>query len=206
VTLPFFGRSRVASGPDPAASDEEVLEQHRTAVPGDLRAFELLVHRHEGHVRANCQFITGNAEEARDLAQEVFVKAYFGLDGFRGTSAFRTWLRRIKVNHCLNHLAKRRTGGEVPISEAIEATHPGFRVAAVDTLGEQELADQVAAVLHAMPDTLRIPLVMHDMDGFTHQEIADSLGIGLSAAKMRVTRGRAQFRELWSPSPTEATR
>ncbi len=149
MTLPFDDRSREGSGPDPAASDEEVLERHRSAAPGDLRAFELLVHRHEGHVRANCQFISGNAEEARDLAQEVFVKAYFGIGRFRGTSAFRTWLRRIKVNHCLNHIAKRPGGSEVSITEAMEATHPGFRVAPADTVVEQELADRIAAVLHA---------------------------------------------------------
>lgn len=186
--------SRLAAEP----TDEEVLERHRAAPEGDLRAFEMLVHRHEGHVRANCGFISGNAEEARDLAQEVFVKAYFGLESFRGASAFRTWLRRIKVNHCLNHVAKRSSATEVPLSEALEHSSPAFRVEAEDTLDQQEEALEVAAVLLTLPDTLRLPLVLHDMDGFTHPEIAESLGIGLSAAKMRVNRGRAQFRDEWT--------
>jgi RNA polymerase sigma-70 factor (ECF subfamily) len=175
-----------------------VLERHRAAREGDLRAFELLVHRHEGHVRANCGFISGNAEEARDLAQEVFVKAYFALQTFRGESAFRTWLRRIKVNHCLNHVAKRGSGAEVPLSEALEVSNPAFWVEAEETLDEQQLEVDVAAVLLTLPDTLRVPLVLHDMDDFTHPEVASALGIGLSAVKMRVNRGRAQFREEWT--------
>lgn len=198
MTIRPFSRSKEPSRLPSEPSDEEVLERHLAAPEGDLRAFELLVHRHEGHVRANCGFISGNTEEARDLAQEVFVKAYFGLQTFRGESAFRTWLRRIKVNHCLNHVAKRGAVHEVALSDELEAANPAFRVEAHDTLDERALEADVVDVLLTIPDTLRLPLVLHDMDGFTHDEIARTLGIGLSAVKMRVHRGRAQFREEWT--------
>ena len=203
MTNPPTARSRESSRLSPELSDEDVLERHRAAPEGDLRAFELLVNRHEGHVRANCEFISGHREEARDLAQEVFVKAYFALQTFRGESAFRTWLRRIKVNHCLNHVAKRKTDDDVPLSDELESSNPGFRVEAEDTLEEQQLEADVAAVLLTLPETLRIPLVLYDMDGFTHPEIASALGIGLSAVKMRVNRGRAQFREEWTKRSEE---
>jgi RNA polymerase sigma-70 factor (ECF subfamily) len=71
-----------------------------------MRAFETLVQRHQSRVLANCRYLTRSSPDSEDLAQEVFVKAYFGLKGFEGRAQFKTWLQRIKVNHCLNFLRK----------------------------------------------------------------------------------------------------
>ena len=76
------------------------------AAEGDMGAFETLVERHRNRVMANCRYISGSPADAEDLAQEVFVKAFFGLQNFEGRAQFATWLNRIKVNHCLNFLEK----------------------------------------------------------------------------------------------------
>lgn len=179
--------------------DEELLQAARNAREGDLSAFEALVERHRTRILANCRFLTRDDNNAEDLAQEVFVKAFFGLRGFEGRSTFRHWLQRIKVNHCLNHLKKRDAKGHMTLEDDGAESFEQLRVPA---LAEKELAalsdsQRIAAILNAMPDTLRIPLVMCDMDELAYDEIAASLGIGLSAVKMRIKRAREQFRRLY---------
>jgi RNA polymerase sigma factor, sigma-70 family len=179
-----------------ADPDLELVEEAKEAPSGDTRAFTQLMHRHERSILANCRYLTRSPDDAEDLAQEVFVKAFFNLDGFEGRSKFKTWLQRIKINHCLNHIKKKK--GKV----FVEATEPGLeqneamRVqskAFKNTIaGEQR--DNIRSVLESMPDTLRIPLVLCDLDGLPYQDIADSLGLGLSATKMRIKRGREEFR------------
>src|SRR5262245_58873725 len=85
-------------------SDDDLVRQTLKAGAGDRRAFEILVKRYQARVVANCRHITRDFNYAEDLAQEVFVKAFFALNRFEGRSSFKTWLQKIKVNHCLNHL------------------------------------------------------------------------------------------------------
>jgi len=99
-------------------ADRELVEQIQQAPEGDLRAFEALVERHKERVVANCRYLSRSADDAEDLAQEVFVKVFFGLARFQGRSAFRTWLQRVKVNHVLNHLRKREGKRFVEIEDA----------------------------------------------------------------------------------------
>ncbi len=124
------------------------------------------------------------------------MKAYFALKRFEGRSTFKTWIHRIKINHCLNYLAKqkvrRHVGGDVggdappaPLRTGPDADRGLERHDARRLIGE---------VLETLPDTLRVPLGMRDLDQLSYQEIADELGVGLSAVKMRIKRGREQFR------------
>ncbi len=180
-------------------SDSELVALSLQAHEGDLRAFDELVHRHQDRVQTNCRYLTGDPEEALDLAQEVFVKAYFNLVRFEGRSSFGTWIGRIKVNHCLNHLRKRR-GREYldvddPALEHDQALRSGDRADQEAEADEQRR--RIGATLESMTSSLRIPLLMRDMDGFSYQEIADRLGIGLSAVKMRIKRAREVFREVY---------
>ena len=102
----------------PAADpDEELLQEARNAPEGDLRAFEQLVLRYQRRVVANCRYITRDLNNAEDLAQEVMVKAYFGLRRFEGRFSFAGWLQRIKINHCLDHLKKHAARSFVGIEE-----------------------------------------------------------------------------------------
>ena len=178
--------------------DEELVLAARDAREGDLRAFEQLVERHRKRILADCRYLTRDENNSEDLAQEVFVKAFFGLKTFEGRSSFRHWLQRIKVNHCLNHLKKREVGDVLIDEEAVEGYEqlhvPAAAQQNMEAMGSRQRID---AILNSMPATLRIPLVMCDMDELSYDEIAASLGIGLSAVKMRIKRGREQFRRRY---------
>ncbi len=180
-------------------SDTELVNRALEARPGDSRAFDELVRRHQGHIRANCRFIAKDPEAALDLAQEVFVKAYFALSSFRGHSTFRTWLRRIKVNRCLSFNESRWSRPDLRLDDTRPEDHPALRVRSVAQakVEADETADRITRTLDQIPDTLRIPLVLRDMDGFSYQEIQELLNINLSALKMRIMRGRQAFREVW---------
>ncbi len=179
--------------------DFPLLERVRDSLEGDLRAFEELVRRHQSRIVADCRHMTRDDLNSEDLAQEVFVKAFFAMKGFEGRSSFRQWLQRIKVHHCLNHLKRRGSKPGTPIDDAVVEQHHELQVSPVaerryEQLGERE---RIAAVLNSMSTTLRVPLIMADMDELSFAEIASALGIGLSAAKMRVKRAREEFRRKY---------
>jgi RNA polymerase sigma-70 factor (ECF subfamily) len=188
------------------AGDEELVERARQAPAGDLRAFEALVERHKAGVMANCRYLSGSSADAEDLAQEVFLKAFYGLPRFEGRSKFKTWLQRIKVNHCLNFLKRKKNKTFVDAAEPALEGREEMQVAPVVEAAMDAAVDRarIRQVLDAMADSLRIPLLMRDMDELSYQEVADALGIGLSAAKMRIKRGREEFRRLYHQSPEGA--
>ncbi len=99
-----------ASQPDALLdlSDEQLVQQCGSAREGDTRAFEELVRRYEARVRANCRYLSGSEEDSWDLAQEVLMRAYRAIGRFEQQALFRTWLWRVKANHCLNYLERRR--------------------------------------------------------------------------------------------------
>lgn len=179
--------------------DEILVREAREAPDGDLRPFEQLVLRYEKRMVANCRYITHDPNEAEDLAQEVMVKAFYGLRSFEGRSTFRHWLQRIKVNHCLNHLKKHEGRSYIGVEEPEAGSFDQLKVQATaehqaEVIGEREL---IARVLNSMTETLRIPLVLCDMDELSYEEVAKVLGISLSAAKMRIKRAREEFRSRY---------
>jgi RNA polymerase sigma-70 factor (ECF subfamily) len=182
-----------------ADPDEELLQEARKAPEGDLRAFEQLVLRYQRRVVANCRYITRDQNNAEDLAQEVLVKAFFGLRRFEGRSSFAGWLQRIKINHCLDHLKKHAAQSFVGVEEQHVHEFDQLKdLTMADKLAEA-ISDQqlISEVLDSMPGTLRIPLILSDMDELTYDEVAQTLGISLSATKMRIRRAREVFRERY---------
>jgi RNA polymerase sigma-70 factor (ECF subfamily) len=181
-------------------TDEDLVSELQDGSEGSSPAFDELVQRHQGKVLANCRYLTRSSVDAEDLAQEVFVKAYFGLERFEGRSSFRTWLHRIKVNHCLGFLAKRKGKVFLDIEEESIKGRDELksRVRADARLQARSRQERIGAILDELSDTLRIPLVLRDLDGLSYEDIAEQLGVGLSAVKMRIKRGREEFRRLWS--------
>jgi len=182
-------------------SEPELLERIRSAGEGDLRPFQELVRRYQQKVNTNCRFLSGSPDDGEDLAQEVFMKVYFGLAGFEGRSSFETWVQRIKSNHCINFVKKKKlstVGLETPGVDAASGVAPK----AERKLDVADTQERVGSVLLLMTETLRIPLVLRDMDGLAYEEISEELGIGLSAVKMRIKRGREEFRRLFSEMET----
>jgi len=180
-------------------SDDELVTAALDAAEGDTRAFDELVVRHQGRILANCRYLSGSADDAHDLAQEVFVKAFFGLKRFQGRAKFGSWVQRIKVNHCLNHLRKRKGKSFLDVDDPVLSGEAELQTPASPErdAGRRDMRERIREVLDALPDTLRIPLIMRDLDGYAYQEIADSLGLGLSAVKMRIKRAREEFRRLY---------
>lgn len=173
----------------------------RAVRDADTRAFELLVRRHQGLVRAQLRRLLGNdAATADDLAQETFVLAWRKLEQFRGDSRFSTWLYRIAYSCFLQFL---RSRGRQPEPAALdpEAGHP----ADADTPDLELHIDLNAALLH-LPMNQRAALLYCEQLGLSHQEAAEVLGIPLGTVKTHVMRGKARLRELlqdWAPKPVQ---
>lgn len=181
----------------PDDPDGPLVDRARRAPSGDTRAFDELVARHRGRVVANCRYLTSGGD-AEDLAQEVLVKAYFSLKKYEQRSKFSTWLYRIKVNHCLNHRrSERRHAGDVAIDDA-PADAPPLTVAPEADAALDREADvaRVRAAVAGLNDTLRLPLVMRELDEMSYDEIATALGLSLSAVKMRILRARQELRDV----------
>lgn len=175
--------------------DAPLVERARRAPAGDTRAFDELMQRHRGRVVSNCRYMVSPGD-AEDLAQEVLVKAYFALKKYEQRSKFSTWLYRIKVNHCLNH---RRSTRKHERDVAIDDASPdadALRVAPEADAALERDADvsRVRAAVGALNETLRVPLVMRELDEMSYDDIATALGLSLSAVKMRILRARQELR------------
>jgi len=180
-------------------SDQELVAMAKAGFGDDMRPFEVLVRRYQKKILVNCRYLTRAPNDAEDLAQEVFVKAYLGLKRFEDRSKFSTWLQRIKINHCLNFNQKRHGKYMVDVEQ------PGMEVEAglyappraprqLESLDERR---RISLVLDEMSERLRVPLLLRDLDGLTYQEIADQLELGMSAVKMRIKRAREEFRQRY---------
>lgn len=179
-------------------SDARLVERLQQDQIGDTRPFDVLLRRHQNFVVGNCRFLTRSSGDAEDLAQEVFVKAYFAIRRFEGRSQFRSWIQRIKINHCLNFLRKNRGVAMVDVDDPALANDPRLEQPPVapKQLEQADQRRQIARILDSMSDTLRVPLVLRDADGMSYEDIAERLGIRLPAVKMRIKRGREEFRRL----------
>ena len=136
--------------------------------------------------------MTGNPADAEDLLQEVSLLAFSRLDSFRGESAFGTWLHRIAVNSALQALRKAETREkrEAPMPETIAV---GPRV------GDSLLQDRLEAALDRLPDGMRKILILHDVEGYTHDEIGELLGVAAGTSKSQLFKARAKMREMLKP-------
>ncbi len=172
---------------------------------GDVQAFEKLVSQYDRQVFRIAQHITQNREDAQDVVQDAFLKAYQKLDQFQGNSKFYTWLVRIAVNEALMRLRKRRTGRMVSIDEDI-ATEEGsvprdlaeWRPNPEQQYGQAELAEILRKTINGLPPGFRVVFVLRDVEGLSTEETAETLGLSIPAVKSRLLRARLQLRERLS--------
>lgn len=156
-------------------------------------AFDLIVERHRRSVYQLCYRFVGNHEDASDLSQDTFLRAYRGLKNFRGQSSLSTWLYRIGVNVCLN-----RVSVKTPASEPIE-DHPQVDLRSespTDRLLRNERASRVRAAIARLPEKQRMALILRMYHDLSHQEIADALGGSVGAAKANVFHALQNLRKL----------
>ena len=194
-------------GADKIAAATEDPDGHlvERAQAGDARAFEALVRRYERWVFTLALRMVGDRGEAEDVAQDVFLKAYAGLPGFRGSSRFSTWLYAIASHHCLNHLASRarrpvpESSLRPPGSDADESPGPVERLAdeapRADVLLErQETARQVQEALLGLTEDHRLILVLREIQGLSYEEIARTVGVEVGTVRSRLHRARMALR------------
>jgi RNA polymerase sigma-70 factor (ECF subfamily) len=174
-------------------SDEELVEACQA---GEASAFDVLVARWEDKIRGAAYRFLGSEEEARDVAQEAFLKAYRALGAFKGEARFSSWLYQIATNLCRDRLRRRRTRPAVSLEELEEAgpviveTRPG----AHELLQQLDLARAVRRAVHALPDEQREVVILKEYQGLTFLEIAQSLDLPVSTVKTRLYRGLGQLR------------
>lgn len=169
------------------------LEVQRTLVErarkGDPSAQRELYETHVDRVFRLTFRLTGLEEVAREMTQDTFVRAFAGLGDFRGDAQFSTWLHRIAVSVTLNELRRRKRehGRNAPLDEALTMAHAS---AVSDPILRRRIAEAVAA----LPEGCRTVFLMHDAEGFTHEEIGAALGVTAGTSKAQLSHGRAKLR------------
>ena len=162
------------------------------AAAGDAEAFRVLYQGHVGRVHAVCLRLTAEPATAEELTQEVFVQAWRGLASFRGDSSFGTWLHRLAVNVTLMHLrAARRREQRLPLwADPPDAPHPRHH----DPGQRMDLERAIAS----LPEGCRTVFVLHDVEGWRHEEIAERLQLAVGTCKAHLFRARRLLREKLS--------
>jgi RNA polymerase sigma-70 factor (ECF subfamily) len=169
---------------------------------GDTRAFGELVRRYEGKIFRLAQHVTQNREDAEDVLQETFMKAYEHLDQFQGNSKFYTWIVRIAVNQALMKLRRRKTDKSVSLDETIDTGEDTIvrEIAAWDEDPEQkfsreELGDILDTAIQSLEPPYRSVFVLRDIEELSTEETAEALDLSVPAVKSRLLRARLQLRE-----------
>jgi RNA polymerase sigma-70 factor (ECF subfamily) len=184
-------------------TEAEAIER---AKAGDAIAFEALYAMHKRRVYSLCLRMMNNTAEAEDLAQEAFLQLFRKIGTFRGESAFSTWLHRMTVNVVLMHLRKKGLN-EVSLDEMMEPQQedgPKKDVGAKDNV----LAGSIDRVnlercIESLPPGYRIIFVLHDIEGYEHNEIAEMMGCSIGNSKSQLHKARMKLRDLLKLSKAE---
>jgi RNA polymerase sigma-70 factor, ECF subfamily len=172
---------------------------------GDISAYDTLVRKYERQLFRIAQHITQNREDAEDVMQDAFLKAYEKLDQFQGNSKFYTWLVRIAVNESLMRLRKRRTGKMVSIDEDLETDEGTVPRDLADwapdpeqNYTQSELGDILEKTIKGLPPGFKVVFELRDVQGLSTEDTAEALGLSVPAVKSRLLRARLQLRERLS--------
>jgi len=171
------------------------IELTKVAAHGDMAAFEEIYKRHHRRVYSICLRMLQNASEAEDLTQDVFIQLYRKIGSFRGDSAFTTWLHRMTVNQVLMHFRKRTVKfektteeGETPV-QIVSGTSNPERMRIVDKIALDNAIEQ-------LPTGYKNVFVLHDIEGFEHEEVARILGCSVGTSKAQLHKARLKLQKL----------
>jgi RNA polymerase sigma-70 factor (ECF subfamily) len=197
-----MAREREASPRRPAADEQELIGR---AQQGDGEAYEVLVKRHQQRVFCVARGILRRSEDVEDVAQQVFVKAYFSLRRFDQRAAFGTWLYKIAVNECWDFLRKKKARPllyDADLSDEQSRQVEGAVESASAARGEDiarglELREQVSQLLGRLGKRDRVMLMLKEVEGFSVEEIGEMLGLNVNTVKVRLFRSRARLADLY---------
>jgi RNA polymerase sigma-70 factor (ECF subfamily) len=186
-------------------TDEELVASAQT---GDLESFNQLVSRWERPIYALAYRTLGREEEARDVVQEAFMRAYRGLRGFKGEAKFSSWLYRITLNLCRDWIRRERRAPLVAVPEGVDPVDLADRQAAPtesveDLVARREMSKAVAKAMAELPDEQRTTILLKEYHGLTFQEIAEMQSCPLSTVKTRLYQGLSVLRRRLERQQTE---
>ena len=178
---------------DASTSSDLILTQ--SAAKGDMKAFEEIYNRHHRRVYSICLRMLQNTAEAEDLTQEVFIQLYRKIGSFRGDSAFTTWLHRLTVNQVLMHFRKRTVKFEKTTEEG---ETPVQIVPGTENSGKMPIVDKIAFenAIAQLPTGYKNVFVLHDVEGYEHEEVARILGCSVGTSKSQLHKARLKMRKL----------
>jgi len=170
----------------------------RQIIDGDKSAFQLLVKRHKEKVRNIIYMTMNNSAMVDDIAQDVFITIYKNLKYFRFESLFTTWLYRITVNKCKDYIRR------MNVRKIFSPLDDGFDVSEHQTPVENnDISKIVMDAISNLPVKLKMPLILKDIEGFSYQEISETLNCEMGTVKSRIFRGREKLKEILQPLEKE---
>jgi len=198
--------SRPASPPPKNQIDAESdVELVKAARDGDMRAYDQLVHRYQERIYATVYHMTSNHEDANDLAQETFIKAFSALKSFKGDSSFYTWVYRIAVNKTINFLKQRKNKTSLSLNDLdfnIENDPELVAFVSENTprraIALAELQVKLNAALQKLSDVHRMVVTLHDVQGLSHEEIAEIMDCNVGTVRSRLFYARQQLQAYLS--------
>jgi RNA polymerase sigma factor RpoE len=186
-------KAGVPTGPE----ESELVRRART---GDLAAYDELVRRYHERVYATVYHMTANHEDANDLTQEAFIKAYQALKSFKGGSSFYTWVYRIAVNKTINFLKQRRNRAQISLNDIdFNAEHDPDLVALISDktprreVSLSELQEKLNAAMQKLSEPHRLVVTLHDVQGLSHEEIAEIMDCNIGTVRSRLFYARQQL-------------
>jgi RNA polymerase sigma-70 factor (ECF subfamily) len=192
-----------AEGAGSAPAEETELVQR--ARRGDLRAYDELVRRYQERIYATVYHMTSNHEDASDLAQEAFIKAFHALKSFKGGSSFYTWVYRIAVNKTINFLKQRKHKAQLSLDDLdLNAEHDPDLVALISEktprreISLTELQERLNVAMQKLSEPHRLVVTLHDVQGLSHEEIAKIMECNIGTVRSRLFYARQQLQAYLS--------
>jgi RNA polymerase sigma-70 factor (ECF subfamily) len=184
--------------PSPTATFDESapdIELCRLASDGNIAAFEIIYGRYHRRTYSLCLRMTGNQTEAEDLTQEVFIQLFRKIGSFRGDSAFSTWLHRLTVNQVLMHFRRRSVKNE---RTSDDGEMPEQTVKGSSNPNKMQVVDRIALkkAISELPNGYKNVFILHDVQGFEHEEVARMMGISVGTSKSQLHKARLKLRGL----------
>jgi len=202
ASRPMSTRQAVAPKAERVASPESEDEMPlvRRAQKGDLQAYDQLVRRYQERIYATVYHMTANHEDANDLAQEAFIKAFRALKSFKGGSSFYTWVYRIAVNKTINFLKQRKNKAQMSLDDLdVNAEHDPALIALISDktprreINLSELQERLNTALQKLSEPHRMVVVLHDVQGLSHEEIAKIMECNVGTVRSRLFYARQQL-------------
>ena len=190
--VPVF---QTSTSSEPVEADTPDFELTKLAASGNIAAFELLYKRYHRRTYSLCLRMTNSQTESEDLTQEVFIQLFRKIGSFRGESAFSTWLHRLTVNQVLMHFRRRSVKNE---KTSEDGEIPEQIVPGTENQAKMPVLDRIALTraIEQLPPGYKSAFVLHDVEGYEHEEVARILGISVGTSKSQLHKARLKLRGL----------